>query len=35
MGNRNAWKHGRRSRENIELRRQVADILGEMRANIT
>jgi hypothetical protein len=27
-GNRNAWKHGRYSAENIALRRYIRDLLG-------
>ena len=30
-GNRHAWKHGRRSREAIERRRQVAELVRSMR----
>ena len=30
-GNRNAWKHGQRSREAIERRREVAELIHTMR----
>ncbi|AYJ88016.1 hypothetical protein D3Y57_14280 [Sphingomonas paeninsulae] len=30
-GNRNAWKHGGRSRETIEMRRKIARLNCEMR----
>ena len=32
LGNRNAWKHGRYSREAIERRREVAELVREMRS---
>ena len=32
LGNRNAWKHGRYSREAIERRREVAELIREMRS---
>ena len=31
-GNRHAWKHGRYSREAIERRREVAELIREMRS---
>ena len=31
-GNRYAWKHGRYSREAIERRREVAELIREMRS---
>ena len=31
-GNRHAWKHGRYSREAIERRREVAELVRSMRA---
>ena len=35
LGNRNAWKHGRYSREAIERRREVAELVREMRSLIS
>ena len=35
LGNRNAWKHGRYSREAIERRRKVAELIRDMRSLIS